>query len=146
MRLTHTAALVAALVTLGACGGYGGNTTPTPTATPTTQIFSGTTRQTATGCTGDSHDVTAAAGEIAVRLVATSDPAGALSVQVCAGGIDNGNCSIRQQRIAVNERITGTRIGAASQNLKLLGHNCVFGGPAVTDPITYQVEMTYQRQ
>ena len=145
MRVTRTAALVASLAALTACGGYGGNTTPTPTATPTTQTFSGTTRQTATGCTGDSHDVTAAAGEIAVRLLATSDPAGALSVQVCAGGIDNGNCSIRQQRIAVNERLTGTRIGAANQNLKLLGHSCVFGGPAVSDPITYQVEITYQR-
>jgi len=145
MRHTRTAA-DAALGALAACGGYGSSTTPTPTATPTTQTFSGTTRQTPTGCTGDSHDVTAAAGEMAVRLLATSDPNGALSVQVCAGGVDNGNCSIRQQRIAVNERITGTRVGAASQNLKLLGHNCVFGGPAVSDPITYQVELTYQRQ
>jgi hypothetical protein len=29
--------------------------------------------------------------------------------------------------------------------LKFLGHNCVFGGPAVTDPITYTAVVTYMR-
>ena len=110
---------------------------------PVTQTFSGTTRQTQTGCTGDSHDFTAADGAISVQLLETSDAAGALSVQICAGGIDNGNCSIRQQKINVGQTISGSRIGVAAQNLKLLGHNCVFGGPAVADPISYRVTVTY---
>ena len=129
---------------LGGCGGSAPAPSSTQTA-PFTQAFSGTTRTASGTCTGDSHDFPAAAGDIAVKLVETSDPAGALSVQVCAGGIDNGNCSIRQQRISVGQTITGVRVGSTPQNLKLLGHNCVFGGPVVADPISYRAEVTYQR-
>lgn len=142
---THFSVMLLVCAALG-CGG-GSATAPTPAPTsPVTDTFSGKTWWTGSGCTGDSHDFTAAAGEIKVRLLETSDPAGALSVQVCAGGNDTaGNCAIRQQKIAVGQTLSGTRVGVAGQNLKLLGHNCVFGGALTTDPITYRVEVTYQR-
>jgi hypothetical protein len=126
------------------CGGSASSPSPAQT-TPFTQTFSGTTRTASGTCTGDSHDFPAAAGDIAVKLAETSDPAGALSVQVCAGGIDNGNCSIKQQKITVGQTITGARVGSSPQNLKFLGHNCVFGGPTVTEPISYRADVTYQR-
>ena len=144
MRTRTTSAVFIALCTLSACGGA--KTGPSGTqSTPVTQSFSGTTRQTINGCAGDSHDFTASAGDISVKLVETSDPAAALSVQICAGGIDTGSCTIRQQKILVGQTLTGARVGIASQTLKLLGHNCVFGGPPATDPITYRADVTYQR-
>ena len=125
------------------CGGEGG-TRPTAPPVQVTESYSGTTTQSGPGsCGGDSHNVAAAAGEVAVRLVATSDPAGALSVQVCAGGIDNRDCTINQQKIAVGQTLSGPRKGDASQNLKLLPHNCVFGGPVTATPVTYTVALTY---
>lgn len=143
--LRHHAVLLAVLTS--ACGG---GTTPTPTPqppAPVTVTFAGTTRQTAAGsCGGDAHDFSAADGDVTVRLVETSDPAGALSIQVCAGGIDNRDCTINQQKISVGQSVTGARKGIATQNLKLLPHNCVFGGPF--DPaagITYRVSVTHMR-
>lgn len=142
MRLVPLAALLAA-----GCGGSSTSPTPPSGSTPTTVTLSGTTRQSAQGsCGGDSHDFTAADGDISVRLIETSDPAGALSLQVCAGGIDNRDCTINQQKISVGQTLTGARKGIASQNLKLLPHNCVFGGPF--DPavgITYRVSLTHMR-
>jgi hypothetical protein len=109
--------------------------------------LSGTTRQTAQGsCSGDSHDFSAADGTVSVQLLETTDPSGALSVQVCAGGIDNRDCTINQQKITVGQTLSGPRKGVASQNLKFLPHNCVFGGafdPAVG--ITYRVSLTHMR-
>jgi hypothetical protein len=75
----------------------------------------------------------------------TNDPSGALAVQVCAGGIDNNNCTINVARIAVGQTLTGRRRGAANQNLKFLAHNCVFGGPVLTQSMTYRGSVTYQR-
>lgn len=141
------AALIALLTTATGCGG-GTTTRPSPQPAPiqVTESYSGTTVQTgASSCTGDSHNITVAEGELSVRLVATSDPAGALSVQVCAGGVDDGNCSIRQQRIAVGQTVTGTRRGQALHNLKLLPHNCVFGGAPLGAPVTYTVSITYMK-
>ena len=127
-------------------GGAGGGSPATPTPVRVTENFTGTTTQSGPGsCGGDSHTVAAAAGEVSVRLVATSDPAGALSVQVCAGGIDNRDCTINQQKIAVGQTLAGARKGEAAQNLKLLPHNCVFGGPVTTAPVTYTVALTYMK-
>ena len=117
---------------------------PSQTAVQVTETFSGSTTQTAPGaCTGDTHNITATDGEMTVRLTATSDPAGALSVQICGGGIDDGNCSIRQQRIAIDQVITGAKRGAALQNVKLLPHSCVFSGTPAGGPVTYSVTVTY---
>ena len=132
------------------CGGSSnGNPpgSPAPTPTQATQAVSGTTiRAPNGGCSGDVHEFTAVEGEITVRLTATSDSNNALSVQVCGGPNDVGtNCAIRQQKITVGQTLSGTRQGPANQILKFLGHNCVFGGPAVTDPITYSAVVTYMR-
>ena len=134
-----------ALLALSGCGD--GYTEPTPTpAVPVTKTFTGSTTHTsASGCGGDSHNFSAAGGAIIVTLVATSDPAAALSVQVCANGIDNRNCSINQQRITVGQTLSGTRIGDATQNLKALPNNCVFGGPLDTTPRTYTFTLTHQQ-
>jgi hypothetical protein len=135
-------------LTITSCGGSG--TTPSPSnqpPTPVTVSFTGTTRQSAqSSCGGDSHDFTAAEGTISVQLVETSDPAGALSIQVCAGGLDTRDCTINQQRIAMGQTLSGSRKGIATQNLKLLPHSCVFGGPF--DPaagITYRVSVNHLR-
>lgn len=138
------------LVAAAACGSSSrGNPpgSPAPTPTQATQTFSGTTVRTPNGsCSGDVHTFTAVEGEITVRLAATSDANNALSVQVCGGPNDVGtNCAVRQQKITVGQTLSGTRQGPADQILKFLGHNCVFGGPAVTDPITYTAVVTYMR-
>jgi hypothetical protein len=134
-------------VAVPACGGSPSAPAQTPAAVQTTDTYSGTTVQSGPGsCSGDSHNFTAQDGAIDVRLVATSDAAGALSVQVCPGGVDTGsNCSIAQQKIAVGQTLTGVRRGIALQNVKLLPHNCVFGGPPSTAPITYTVTVTYMK-
>ena len=140
-------ALAATLVIAGACGGgySNNNQTPTTPPAPVTESFSGTTTQSGQGaCGGDSHNVTTREGAISARLVQTSDPAQALSIQICANGIDNRNCSINQQKIDVGQTLNGTRIGDAVQNVKLLPHSCVFGGDIVPS-VTYTVAITYQR-
>ena len=131
------------LSTVGCDDGGSGVTSP---PVQVNETLSGTTTQSGPGsCGGDSHNVVAAAGEMSVRLVSTSDPAAALSVQVCAGGIDNRDCTINQQKIVVGQTLTGMRKGDAGQNLKLLPHNCVFGGPVTTTPVTYTAALTYMK-
>jgi hypothetical protein len=51
--------------------------------------------------------------------------------------MDDGNCSIKQQKITIGQTATGARKGVAIQALKLLPHNCVFGGPTDTTLMTY---------
>jgi hypothetical protein len=148
--MMHKRVLVFLALTLSvaSCGGSSNPPgSPAPTPTQTTQTFSGTTTRTPNGgCTGDVHEFTAVEGEITVRLAATSDTNNALSVQICGGPNDMGtNCAIRQQKITVGQTLTGTRQGPANQVLKFLGHNCVFGGPPVTDPITYSAVVTYMK-
>jgi hypothetical protein len=145
MPLAVLMTLLMTLLIVSACGKSSGpSTSPTPVG-PTTETLSGTTRQTAQGsCSGDSHNFSAVDGDVSVRLLETSDPAGALSVQVCANGIDNRDCTINQQRIVVGQTLSGARKGASFQNLKLLPNNCLAGGPF--DPnvgITYRVSLTY---
>ena len=143
----RTVCVLLGLSIMVACGKSSSSATaPTP-AGPVTETLSGTTRQTAQGsCSGDSHNFTALDGEVSVRLLETADPSGALSVQVCANGLDNHDCTINQQRIAVGQTLVGARKGASFQNLKLLPNNCLAGGPF--DPnaaITYRVSLTYIR-
>ena len=111
----------------------------------TTETLSGTTTQSGAGsCGGDSHNFMARDGTISARLIQTSDPAQALSVQICANGLDNRNCSINQQKIEVGQTLNGSRIGDATQNLKMLPHSCVFGG-TIVPTVTYTVAVTYQK-
>jgi len=127
-----------------ACGGSSNPAVTTPPVT-TTESFSGTTTQSGPGsCGGDSHNFTAREGAISTRLVQTTDPAQALSIQVCANGIDNRNCSINQQKIEVGQTLNGSRIGDQTQNLKLLPNSCVSGGQ-ITPSVTYTVTVTYQK-
>ena len=142
-----TLGAAALLALASACGGGNSDPQTPPTAPPVTvtENFSGTTTQSAPGsCGGDSHNITAREGSISARLVQTSDPAQALSLQICANGIDNRNCSINQQRISVGETLNGSRIGDATQNIKLLPNSCVSGGP-ITPSVTYTVAVTYQK-
>jgi hypothetical protein len=138
-------AIIAWALLVASCGGGSPSAPAQPQPVETTETFSGTTVQTGPGsCSGDSHNFTAQDGLISVRLMATTDPASALSVQVCPGGIDSGtNCSIAQQRISVGQTLSGARRGVAQQNLKLLPHSCVFGGTPAGAPVTYTVTATY---
>ena len=141
------------LVSAAACGSSGGSTLApnvVPAATgPVTVTLSGTTRQTmvgsATGCSGDSHTLTMADGAVSITLLETSDPAAALSVQICQGPADVGICSISQRRINVAQTVTGTRTGASNQVVKMLPFACVFGSTFDPAPITYKVSVTYQQ-
>jgi len=125
------------------CGSSDGPATTPPVTT--TESFSGTTTQSGPGsCGGDSHNFTAREGAISARLVQTTDPAQALSIQICANGIDNRNCSINQQKIEVGQTLNGSRIGDQTQNLKMLPNSCVSGGQ-ITPSVTYTVTVTYQK-
>jgi hypothetical protein len=145
MRKMLTAAALAAF--LPSCSGGSGGAAPPPGPSVTeTRTFTGTTRAlSATSCGGDSHDFEAREGTIAVTLVQSTDGT-ALGVQVCAGGIDNNDCSINQTRIAVGQTVSGTRRGAAQQNLKLLPVSCSpAGGPVPPGPISYTATVSFQR-
>lgn len=105
----------------------------------------GTTRATGpSSCSSDSHDFQASDGLVTVNLVQTTGGT-ALVVQVCAGGIDDNNCTINQTPIAVGQTLSATRKGGASQNLKLLPLNCGGGGPPPATAIDYTVTVSYQR-
>lgn len=142
---------VVMLVTGSGCGGStsssGSPAAPVVTSSgPVTTVFTGTTMQTGVnGCSGDSHKVTLAEGELSVTLEETSDRAGALSVQLCLDPIDTGVCSIKQQKINVGQTLTGVRVGAAGQLLKFLPYNCVFGNTFDPTPVTYRARLTYQQ-
>ena len=145
MRERVLALAVAAV--LPSCGGGGGGAAPPPGPSVTdTRTFTGTTHaNSATSCGGDSHDFEAREGAITVTLVQSTDGT-PLSVQVCAGGIDNNDCSINQTRIAVGQTVSGTRKGAPQQNLKLLPVNCSpAGGPAPPGPVSYTATVSFQR-
>lgn len=149
----RASALFALIAAAAACGGSTAGapaapTSPTtPIATgPTTATFSGTTRQlSATGCAGDSHSITINEGAVSVTLVETTDPAGAMSVQLCPGGLDTGMCSLLQQKIKLGETVSGMRVGTPQQTLKLLPHACVFASTFDPTPIAYKVSITYQQ-
>ena len=140
--------LVALAAACGSSGGPGAVTgTPTaPSSVTTTAALTGTTRQTSVnGCTGDSHPLTVADGSFAITLLETTDTAAALSVQVCPASGDNGVCTIKQQRINVGQTLTGSRVGGASQVVKMLPFKCVFTSELDTTPVTYKVTVTYQQ-
>lgn len=138
--------LATAVLLLGACGG--GGDSPTTPAPPQTEVrtVSGTARASgANSCSGDSHDFQAAEGAISITLLQTTGGVG-MGVQVCAGGIDNNNCSINLRPIVIGQTVGGARVGAASQNLKFNTANCGGGGPAPAMPIEYTATLTFLRQ
>lgn len=142
MRPIVTTAAAALLAT--ACGGGSSPAPPGPTVTDM-RTFMGTARATgATSCSGDSHDFAAADGPISVTLNQSTGGIG-MAVQVCAGGIDDNNCSINLMPISVGQTVSGTRRGGASQNLKLNAPNCGAGGPPPAGPISYTATVTFQR-
>jgi hypothetical protein len=142
-RLLGAVSLAATAYSVQACGGS--STAPGPTATVVTESYAGQTRGTPSGgCAGDSHNLSIAEGPVAVTLVQSTGSA-EMRVQVCAGGIDNNNCTINQTRIAVGQTLTGARKGAAAQNLKLLSSACVTGSAEALSPVDYTVNVTYPR-
>jgi hypothetical protein len=109
----------------------------------TSQTVNGTTRAvTPTSCSSDSHDFSAGEGPVSVTLLQSTDNL-TLGVQVCAGGIDNNDCTINLQRIALNQTVTGYRKGGRNQNLKFLPPNCGGGGPAPPGPVQYTAIVSY---
>ena len=116
-----------------------------PLTGTTTQTVTGTTRAiTPTSCTSDSHDFSAGEGLVTVTLLESTGNL-TLGVQVCAGGIDNNNCTINLRPIAVNQSVSGTRKGGRSQNLKFLPPNCGTGGPPPPGPVQYTARVDYFR-
>jgi hypothetical protein len=141
-QLFPTAFLMA--VVLGACGGGGGGgNSPTQVPTLQTQTFNGTaTASSPTSCTGGSHVFQALDGPITVTLIQSTGSV-AMATQVCAGGIDNNDCSVNLQRIEVGQTVSGARKGQGSQTLVLQTANCGGGGPAPATPIAYSARVTY---
>ena len=105
----------------------------------------GVTRATGdTSCSTGGHDFLASDGAVTVTLVQTTGGT-ALMVQVCAGGVDDNNCTINQTRIAIGQAISGQRKGGPVQNLKLLPLNCGGNAPPPPTPIDYTVTVNYLR-
>jgi hypothetical protein len=131
-------------IALSACGSSGSSAGPSGGGSET-RTFTGTTwANSATSCGGDSHDFQAGDGTVTLTLVQTTGNVG-LSAQVCAGGIDDRNCTINQGPIAVSQTLSGVRKGGTSQNLKLLPANCGGGGPQPPGPVDYTATVTYPR-
>lgn len=135
-------ALAAALL-LAACGG---SAAPGGPSGPVTETFMGTTMVTGVGsCGGDTHDVRLGEGAVAATLVQTTGNAG-LMIQLCAGGIDDRNCTINQMPIAVGQTLNApARKGIPGHNLKLLPLYCGSGAPPPPGPIQYTVSVTHER-
>ena len=144
-RATNAIFLALAVGALASCGGDGSDDSPTgPPVGRTTQTFTGTTRaDSPTSCSGDSHTFLTEAGPISVTLVESTDNL-TLGVQVCAGGIDDNDCTLNLMPLRVGQTLTGDRRGGSSQTLKLLAPNCGGGGSAPAGPITYTVTVVYQ--
>ena len=129
-RTLNGVVAIAALCVGVGCGGSSG--APSPTSTVVTESYSGRTVGTASGsCGGDSHHLSIADGTVSVTLVQSTGGT-AMTVQVCANGIDNNNCTINQTRITVGQTLSGARKGGTTQNLKLLSSACVSGGADAT--------------
>jgi len=142
MRRLSLVAVAAGI--LVSCGGSGSPTAPEAGGT-VTQTFTGTTRADGPlSCSGDSHDIMASEGTVTVTLVQSTGDA-TLGLQVCAGGIDNNDCTINLRPIAVGQTLSGSRKGGRTQNLKLLAPNCGGGGPVPPGPIQYTATVTYPR-
>jgi hypothetical protein len=138
-------AVMVALTGFVACGGGSGSPAKPTGGGTDSRTFAGTT--TATGpssCAGDRHDFQAAEGPVTVTLIESTGNA-MLVAQVCAGGIDNGNCTINQTTIGVGQSLSSPRKGGPSQTLALQPLNCGGGGPPPAGPIAYTASVTYQR-
>lgn len=145
-RTPVTSALVALALLLAACGGGGGGS-PTSNPTPVVTSISGTTTSTAPGsCSANvTHDFLVAAGTtFQITLDASGDAAG-LMVQVCAGGLDNNDCTINLQSIAVGGSLSGARRGGESQNVKFLRKGCAGTEPFVAGATTFAATVAYSR-
>jgi hypothetical protein len=114
--------------------------------TTDTRIFTGTTMATSpTSCSGDSHTFVAAEGMVTVTLLSSTNNTD-LALQVCAGGIDNNDCTINQTRVFIGQVVSGARKGASSQTLVLQPLNCSpVGGPPPPNPIDYTVNVIFQK-
>lgn len=102
---------------------------------------------TATGppsCKSDRHDFQAAEGPVTLTLIQSTGNA-TLVGQVCAGDIDDGNCTINQTPISVGQTLSSPRKGVPSQTLVLQPLNCGGGGPPPAGSIDYTASVTYQR-
>jgi hypothetical protein len=141
---TRMSAMFLLLLLPGAsgCGGAGAPATPSSPAPsgPQTVTFTGVANP---SCQLGGHNFEAAEGAIVVTLVQTTGGVG-LYGQVCAGGIDNNNCTINQTPMAVGQTLTGTRKGVSSQNVKMLTLNCG-PGSAPPGPVDYTITVTHQR-
>ena len=115
-------------------------------STTDAQTFTGTTRATGpTSCTGDSHIFLAGEGTVTVTVLSSTDNVN-LALQVCAGGIDNNNCTINPTRVFIGQVVSGARKGGSSQTLVLQPVNCgPGGGPPPPNPITYTVNVVFQK-
>lgn len=102
----------------------------------------GTTRATGpTTCTTHIHSFQAGEGPVTVTLVESTANT-SLAIRICAGGINNNNCTINQTSIGVGQNVSGTRIGITAQVLAFEPLNCG-GGP--TAPINYTATVTFSR-
>lgn len=109
----------------------------------TTEAYGGSIAPSAAGCNSGDHVFTAREGTITLRLDATNAAGQVISAQICAGADVAGQCTIAQQRLNLGQTLSGTRIGGASQTLKLLRQDCVSGGGQSATPVTYSVTLTY---
>ena len=135
--------LALALVSLGACGGGSGGGNPLTPAVMTTESHSGSVAPSTGGCNSGTHEFTARAGAMSVRLDATNSAAQDFMAQICTGGGATGTCSLPLQRITVGQTLTATSGEGVAQRLSLLRRDCTSGNTQVQTPLTYTVTLVY---
>lgn len=128
---------------LSACGGGSSGGPTTAPAVLTVETHTGSIAPSTLGCNSGDHTFTAREGTISVRLDATSAADQSVSAQICAGADVAGQCTISQQRLTVGQTLSGTRVGAAGQTLKLLRQDCVSSAQQASAPVTYSTTLTY---
>ena len=136
-------ALLPLIVLVVSCGGGSGGGNPITPAVPTTETHSGSVAPSTLGCNASTHDFTARAGAMSVRLDATSAAEQDFNVQICTGGGNTGTCSLPLQRITIGQTLSATSGEGVSQRLSLLRRDCTTGNAQAPAPLTYTVTLVY---
>lgn len=127
------------------CGGSSGGGNPMAPAVVTTETHSGSVAPSTSGCNSGTHDFTARAGAMSVRLDATNAAAQDFGVQICTGGGATGTCSLGLQRITTGQTLTATSAEGVAQRLAFLRWDCVGTGPQAPAALTYTATLTYMK-
>lgn len=136
-------ALLPLMLLAVSCGGGSGGGNPMAPAVATTETHSGSVAPSTLGCNASTHDFTARAGAMSVRLDATNSAEQDFMAQICTGGGATGSCALPLQRITIGQTLSATSGEGVAQRLSLLRRDCTAGNTQAPATLTYTVTLVY---